>query len=373
MGVTYLGNTQDWDWVSGEVPITFERSISFEPIRSLRAFRDFIRDLDAVVWFTEEDDLNDHYVLRHSRGRRLLEDYEIEEMDRRCQILSQRCKTRFRVSYRQMIELSKFLAGRWDHWNRIGCTHHSKAYKTILARTLALARYLKDVPVERLIDDVGRVTGHFKPTLRVIFSDWVAEWREDAERLLLSFARADALLALPVTAEQVSDFLGFIEAKGHYEFYWRWRSVNERAFADDANRLAGLRSDLQSMALSIEHIVDDLIREHVRQPKQALFEKFKQIWPASTPAGRLLLHSPEFRSKAYSKAGPDLEWFESKQGENEASVIASDLTICHAVRGSAHSRIVETNQLRLERLSLILLRGVLRAFLETRSRWPLQS
>jgi hypothetical protein len=373
MGVNYLGNTEGWDWVSGDVPDTFELSISFEPIRSLRAFRDFSRMLDAVVWFSEEDRLNDSYVLRHSSGRRMLEDYEVTEMERRAEILSQRCKVRFRVTYPQLIKLSKFLAGRWGHWNQVGYTHHAKTYRIFLARTLELARYLRNVPVDTLINDVGRVTGHFKATLKVIFSDWVAEWREDAERLLLSFARPGALLALPITPAQVDDFLGFIEARGHYEFYWRWRSINERAFADDSNRLAGLRSDLQSMALTVEHIVDDLIAENVPHPKQALFEKFKQIWPATTAVGRLLLRDAEFRTKAYSKAGPDLSWFDSKQKTDESVEIATDLAVCHAIRGSAHHRIVETDQLRLERLSLILLRGVLRAFLEARNRWPLPS
>lgn len=131
----------------------------------------------------------------------------------------------------------------------------------------------------------------------------------------------------------------------------------------------GLKSDLQGMALSVEHIVHALLKGNVQHPKTQLFEKFKQVWPAATPVGRLL-KSNGFRDVSQKQVVVDLDWFDSKQNEPIEVQIASDLAICQAIRGNAHHQISEQNQLRLERMSLILLRGVVRAFVEATRRWP---
>lgn len=375
MGTSYFGNTEDWDWQSGVIPESWTGGgISFEPIRSLRSFRSFEKVLDAIVWFTEEDARNDHYVLTRGgwKGRRQIDDHEHAEMEARSVELAKRCRTRFRVTYPKVIEVIRFLCRRWGDWERIGYQNHSKAYKAFVGKSVVLARYLKDVPLQQLFDDVGRVTGHFKPTLRVIFQDWSTEWREDAERLIVSFSRPDALLKADFTKKDANDFLDFVEGNDLYEFYWRWRSLNERAFSGDSRHLAGLKSDLQGMALSVEHIVQAMLVGNVQFPKTQLYEKFKQIWPAATSVGKLL-KSDEYRRISQLSAAIDLDWFNSKQSGTLAAQIASDLAICQAIRGNAHHQISEENQLRLERMSLILLRGVVQAFLEARSRWSIKA
>lgn len=302
-------------------------------------------------------------------GRRQIEDHEHSEIERRSVELARRCRARFRVNYPQIIELIKFLCARWDDWEHIGCQHHTKAYKSVIGKAIALARYLKDVTPQQLFEDVGRVTGHFKPTLRVIFRDWATEWREDAERLITSFSSPDALLRADFTAEEANAFLDFVENNDLFEFYWRWKSLNERAFSGDPRHLAGLKSDLQGMALSVGHIVHALLKDNVQHPKTQLYEKFKQIWPTATQVGGLL-KSNEFRDVSQRQVEVDLDWFNSKQNEPIEVQIASDLAICQAIRGNAHHQISEQNQLRLERMSLILLRGVVRAFVEATRRWP---
>lgn len=366
MGLALLGNTEGWRWTENDDLSGFQQQISFDPIRSLKSFRNFERQLDAVVWFSEEDSRNDNYVLRQDHRRRLIEEDERAEMERRSEILARHCRARFRVSYPQIIALAKFLAARWGQWHRIGHENHAKAYKTFLAKTIAFARYLRDVSRDRLIDDVGRVTGHFKPTLRIIYSDWATEWREDAERLLVSFARPDALFGASFSIEQANAFLDFVEDNDLYEFYWRWRSLNERAFSGDSKHLAGLKSDLQGMALSVEHIVDALLRTRGEVVPTQLIKKFSRIFPRSTAVGKLIANQNHDRRARDSKT-LNLEWFEEEQDQSEARQIAADLVICHAIRGSAHSALVETNQLKLERLSLILLRGVMRAFVAARA------
>jgi hypothetical protein len=133
--------------------------------------------------------------------------------------------------------------------------------------------------------------------------------------------------------------------------------------------LAGLKSDLQGMALSVEHIVHALLEGNVQHHKPTLYEKFKQIWPAETPVGNLL-KSDEYRRVSQKQQVVELDWFNSKQNDPISVQIASDLAICSAIRGNAHHQVSEQSQLRLERMSLILLRGVMRAFVEANRRWP---
>lgn len=123
------------------------------------------------------------------------------------------------------------------------------------------------------------------------------------------------------------------------------------------------------MALSVEHIVHALLKRNIDHPKSQLFEMFKQIWPASTQVGKLL-RSNEFRQVSHKTAEIDITWFNSKQNESAETQIACDLAICHAIRGNAHYQMTENNQLLLERMSLVLLRGVVRAFVEAIRRWP---
>ncbi len=373
MGTRFFGNTENWDWRSGQIPESWTGGgIHFEPIRSLQSFRKFEKVLDAIVWFAEEDAKNDHYVLMRSgwQGRRQIDEAEHAEMEARSIELAKRCRARFRVSYPQVIEVIRFLCGRWGDWERIGYQNHKKAYRTFIGKSVTLARYLKDVPPQQLFEDVGRVTGHFKPTLRVIFQDWATEWREDAERLIISFSRPDAILKAGFTREQANAFLDFVEGHDLYEFYWRWRSLNERAFSGDSRHLAGLKSDIQGMALSVEHLVHAMLVGNVQFPKTQLYEKFKQIWPVATPVGKLL-KADEYRKISQLHSAIDLDWFNTKQGGPLPAQIASDLAICQAIRGNAHHQISEQNQLKLERMSLILLRGVMYAFLEAKSRWPI--
>lgn len=362
MGTCYIGNTEKWDWVAGDIPSSWLSSgISFDEIRTVQSFRDHQKHLEAVVWFNQEVSRNEQFVLRHSHGRRLIEDDERNEIECRTVEVARRCRKRFAMSYPQAIALIKFLCQRWGHWSQVGYRNHARAYKHYINKAVKLARYLREVPVELLIDEVGRVTGHFKPTLRVIFKDWATEWREDAERILTGFSKSGAILQADFNQAEANSFLDFVEANDVLEFYWRWRSMNERAFSGDANLMAGLKSDLQGMALSIEHLTGAMLKPHVNHLKPTLFEKFKQLWNSSTNVGKLLREN-KYRQVAFANEAIDLDWHSERNDQGGAARIAGDLTICHAIRGNAHFKLNEENQLRVERMSVILLRGVMFAF-----------
>jgi hypothetical protein len=333
------------------------------------AFKEHEIMLDAITHYADEHAINRLFVIGLGSRRRLLTAIESEEIERRSKAVTDACRSKFNVTYESLIALAKFLAYRWSEWDYLGRPILAEAYKSVLSQTIILARKIQDVEFDKVVEDVGRVSGHFKPTLRVIYRNWASEWRETAEGLFSSFSSPAVQLRADFSTEQVSEFLDFVEANGLEEFYWHWRAFNERAFSVDPNRLVGMRSHLQGMALSVEHIAGALLVGRVDRPRQQLYEKFKQIWPSNSEVNNLLLDNM-YRNVAFQKGVIDLDWFESKQGLGEAVEVASDLAICHAIRGNAHQQISETNQLRLERMSLILLRGVMRAYIASTERWP---
>lgn len=337
---------------------------------TLAKFKEHESTLDAVTHYADEYDKNYLFVIGLDSRRRLLTGEQSEEIERRSKAVTDACRSKFNVTYESLITLAKFLAYRWSEWDYLGRPILAEAYKSVLSQTIILARKVQSVEFEQVVEDVGRVSGNFKPTLRVIYRNWASEWRESAERLFSSFSSPAALLRADFSMEQVNAFLDFVEANGLEEFYWHWRAFNERAFSVDLNRLIGMRSHLQGMALSVEHIAGALLKGHVDHPETQLYEKFKQIWPPNSEVFKLIKKTPEYRNVAHQKGVIDLDWFESKQGLGEAVEIASDLAICHAIRGNAHQQISEINQLRLERMSLILLRGVMRAYIAATQRQP---
>ena len=336
---------------------------------TLAKFKEHESTLDAVTHYADEYDNNYLFVIGLDSRRRLLTWEQSEEIEHRSKAVTDACRSKFNVTYESLIALAKFLADRWSKWDYLGRPILAEAYKSVLSQTIILARKLQSVEFEQVVEDVGRVSGNFKPTLRIIYRNWASEWRESAERLFSSFSSPAALLRADFSIEQVNAFLDFVEANGLEEFYWHWRAFNERAFSVDPNRLIGMRSHLQGMALSVEHIAGALLMGHFAHLKPQLYEKFKQIWPSDSEVVKLLKR-PEYRNVAFQNGMIDLDWFESKQGLGKAVEIASDLAICHAIRGNAHQQISETNQLRLERMSLILLRGVMRVYIAATERWP---
>jgi hypothetical protein len=336
---------------------------------TLAKFKEHESTLDAVTHYTDEYNKNYLFVIGLDSRRRLLTGEQSKEIERRSKAVIDTCRSKFNVTYQSLIALAKFLAYRWSEWDYLGRPILAEAYKSVLSQTIILARKVQSVEFEQVVEDVGRVSGNFKPTLRVIYRNWASDWRDSAERLFFSFSMPAALLRADFSMEQVNAFLDFVEANGLEEFYWHWRAFNERAFSVDPNRLVGMRSHLQGMGLSVEHIAGALLVGRVDHPRLQLYEKFKQIWPSNSEVSKLLKKG-EYYDVAKKNCVIDLDWFESKQGLGEAVEIASDLAICHAIRGNAHQQISETNQLRLERMSLILLRGVMRAYIAATESWP---
>ena len=329
--------------------------VSWEPVHAMRGFAEHERALDAIVWFGEEALRGYMYATRKASGRRLLDDTERSEIMRTRLWAARESRRRHKVTYRDLVDCTRFLCERWAHWDQEGRPLIADAYKTFLAQAVRLTCFAGRIDYPELRDRVGQGGGYFKPIMDVIWKDWRAEQRDYLRRILVSMSRPDARVQAPFSEALVDRFLDFIEANNLHSLYWRMESLHRHAFEGNDHSLEGLKLDVQAMGVVLEHIASALgaTREQLR-------EKFKQLW-AANPAVLKGLKDNKLMKVGNGKS-IDMEWHETQQSLGEVQAICADLAISYAIRGGAHRVIEEDNPLALEHMSLILLRSAVRTF-----------
>ena len=254
----------------------------------------------------------------------------------------------------------RFLCEQWAHWADEGRPLIADAYKTIAAEGVRLTCLVTGQTVDKLRDEIGHAGGYFKPIMDVIWPDRAVEQREYARRVLVGYARESALLRAEFSEELVDRFLDFIDNQSLQGFYWRLEFFHRHVFDGNDHALEGLKGDVVGMSVMLEHITLSLGAK-----RQQLFEKFKELW-VGDPAVSSFLKDSKVRDVSQGKT-IDLEWFENRNRLGVSNQIAADLAIAYAIRGGAHRIVNERNQLRLERMMLILLRAAVRTFDAARS------
>jgi hypothetical protein len=337
------------------------KSTSYYPIRALRGFQMHKQALDGVVWFGEEERRGEIYVTRHDHHRRLLSDEEGSQILAFRLAAAREAKRRYRSSYPKLLLATRFLAEQWADWTRRGRPLVADAYKAFLYDAVRLCALWKGVEIGDIKQAVGRAGGYFKPILDVIWEDWAEQMRDDTRRTLESFGKPDTVLigGRSFAGSNIEAFLDLVEAQDLHTMYWRVKRMNEHAFSESQYALPGMRSEVQGLALVLEHITLALGAD---RRKTQLYEKLKQLW-ASDKEVLWLLKSASFTRVARSSDSTlDLQWWEAQQVLSEAHSTASDLAIAHAIRGTAHSGLGEENPFELEKMYLILLRSALATF-----------
>lgn len=331
------------------------RSLSAYPIHALRGFTEHKAALDAIVWFAEEAHLGELFATGVSGGRRLLSENERGEIMRTRLHAAVEAQKRYGVGPGELLQANRFLFGRWSEWDHDGRPLIAGAYKSVAAQGVRLACLAEGIEVNDYRERVGRVGGYIAPIMDVVWPDWEKEQRGDARRILTSFQHQNALLKADFSEELVDRFLAHIEAHGLQGFYWRLESFHRHAFKGNNHSLEGLKGDVQGMGVVVEHIARSL-----GSTRQQLRDKFKQLWNSDLDVLKLL------KSNEVMKIGQgneiDLDWFDERDAQGGEMATAADLAIIYAIRGGAHRVINEANPLKLERMMLIMLRGIVKTF-----------
>ena len=356
MGVhVFLNLEATQTFPTAEELLAAPRSISVLPLIALRGFSEHQAALDAIVWFAEEAHYGELFATGVGGGRRIVSEEERSEIIRTRLFAAKGAVERYKVGPDELLQANRFLFERWAEWNRDGRPLIADAYKSVAAQGVRLGCLVGEVNVDTYREQVGRVGGYFAPIMDVVWPDWEKEQRDDARRILTGFRSEGASLKAEFSDGLVDRFLSHIEANGLQGFYWRLESFHRHAFKGNDHSLEGLKGDVQGMGVVIEHIASSL-----GSSRQQLRDKFKELWSDEPEVLRLLKSNKVM--KIGQGQGIDLEWFDERNAQGGEIATAADLAIIYAIRGGAHRVLAETNPLKLERMMLIMMRGIVKTF-----------
>ncbi len=343
--------------------LTAPYTCRFDPVRAVRAFRLHRSALDAVVWFSEESARVMSFEVRpRDQARFALSEEESANIRRGTHQAAIEAVRRTSVTEVDVLALARFLAERCLDWTRQGRLRVADAFKAFLRQTIRLLEIAYSRDIDWIRQALGGVDGRDSPVLDEIWPDW---WEVERSRVLrtlnASFGSQHAALASP---ERLEEFVRHLESAGLEAFFWRVRSFEEHAFRGIGSRLTGLRSDLQGLAVSVEHLTQSL-----GATRHQLYANLKQLWrrnaivSAALDSGsvrRLVTTSPMLENWPTLSAS-----IEALRTNAEGEVVA-DLVWAARLRGAVHYPIPLRDQFELERLFVTLLRAAATTFAEAR-------
>ncbi|NQE61400.1 hypothetical protein [Caulobacter sp. RHG1] len=191
----------------------------------------------------------------------------------------------------QVMAFIVYLCERWDEKRRRGQGEIAAEYKRQIELAARLAMSAYGVGIADLSVEVGRVTGHFANTLDVIFPDWSHSARQRAELSLKASVVAQAPLASPeliLTDADVGDLLDWLERDGQWRVHLGIEAMLKHQFTGDPVDHAALAKEVETLATTLEHLINALLREAGCDDKGTLMKKLARYWGAVADVGAIL-------------------------------------------------------------------------------------
>ena len=258
---------------------------------------------------------------------------------------------RYGVCKDALLEVCRFLSGRWAVWDSEGRSIICQAYKIYLATAVRLLQNGYEMQLEDIITSVGYQSNHSTPTLRAIWPDWADEQKQRVIRTLRPTTDNQEVGAL--SENEICDFADFLGREYQDAFFLRLESFERYAFEDEEVSMAGMLGDLQGMAVAVEHCI-----RAMGGSKKQLFQMFRQLW-SDPDVSRLLTR----HKKLAEQAIPQGRWSQFKtkidnlRDGGAAEAVAADLIMAHRLRASVHDSLPEDDQFEVEKLFVVLLRA----------------
>jgi hypothetical protein len=196
-----------------------------------------------------------------------------------------------------------------------------------------------------------------------MWPDWA---KGEKERVNLTLQANLAVKASSVTQADIEAFVECLASEGLEAFFWRLRSFEDHALRGNEFAIEGMKSDIQGMAVVVEHTATAL-----GSNKDQLYEQFKQLW--WKPDVLAILKRGDVSPLArQSRLADDWPALKAKIDtlRTEPGEIAADLVMAHRIRGGVHTHLPEDDHLELEALFTGLMRAALLTFVEVRPRKP---
>jgi hypothetical protein len=184
------------------------------------------------------------------------------QYSRRCRVLAREALARYGVSASAILEFIKFQCELWCTAKDRSPAKVADEYRRNIDATIELYQQTTRTTTEQVTQRVGRVGGHFKPILKVIFPPWLDEQRDLAERSLKSWILPlMAGLPAPFTAtdQDITDFCDWIEQRGLFQLYWHFRRLMDLGFGDAPIARSATATEAVSYANTVELLANTVL------------------------------------------------------------------------------------------------------------------
>jgi hypothetical protein len=190
---------------------------------------------------------------------------------------------RWGLDTQALLGFVKWQCQRWQDWDHRGQPHVADEYKKNISRTAYLYHSLTGMDFDQITQHVGHMTGHSRPTLEVIFPNWIKERKETGARSLKHWIKPTMSLMAPVgydvTDAECDAFFDWLEGEGLLQFLWHVQRFDELGNRDDLIGQEGLAKEIEGLATTIEHLLNHIGSYHpTYQSSRAMFWKVKWLW-----------------------------------------------------------------------------------------------
>ena len=277
-------------------------TLNFEASRELDALRRYERHFDAVGYFEcySRNALQLFSPHRDAHGR-LQQRYRSQHARREREI----AKTTLREHGFGTADIIDFVGQQcewWENARRVGPGKVADEYKRNIASSIELLRAATSINPNEVVARVGHRTGHFEPSLNVIFPDWEAEQRELTIRSLNHWADEELKHLpppFPCTEVDLHDFCEWLEDRGLFQYYWHFRRLVELDRRDDPVHRAASTSEVVGFAILCEQVCNHVMIDRGLVPRgKTLLPKVCQIF---SPPGPIDLRPHFIRRKKLTR------------------------------------------------------------------------
>ncbi|MDP2208364.1 MAG: hypothetical protein Q8K98_06280 [Bacteroidota bacterium] len=135
------------------------------------------------------------------------------------------------------------------------------------------------IAAEDIVKKVGRVTGHFKDTLHVIFPDELLEAKNNASNTMKSFLKSNLTIVtvLDVTDKDIENFLNYMIDHNLVIFFQTLEQLNKNLFSNKLFAQSGRQSNVINISLLLEVLLKTVARSSTDKNLVIYFSERRQL------------------------------------------------------------------------------------------------
>jgi len=291
MMITTVANLRDSELLqlAGEgkahlIPLGRKReTINLRGIHSLREFPNFVPAFEVLAYYYSYSKMAQFKVgiKAKNQSQDSLVTFDEEEHSKlvaEVKVIACEAIDRWQLHEENILEFIKWQCKRWDEWTRLDRQLIAGEYKKNINAAIDFYMLLSGKQYEEVVANVGRVMGHFKPSLDVILPQWITEQKEAMQQVFKDWIwptlESYKLAGLNLKDGDREAFVDWVVNEEHFQFLWHIEQVNKCWQFEDPVSLTVLAKTVEGLSNSFEHILNGI----VLQSKDTLFKKVKWLW-----------------------------------------------------------------------------------------------